>query len=110
MESSGIYIVFLAFALLMIISGWKMFVKAGMPGWGIIVPIYNLYLYCKLAGKPAWWIILCFIPVVNIVPAFVLPIGISQKFGQGIGFGIGMIFLPFIFVPILGFGSAQYSN
>jgi VIT1/CCC1 family predicted Fe2+/Mn2+ transporter len=51
-----------------------------------------------------------FIPLVNFIIAIILNIDIAKNFGQGVGFGIGLIFLPFIFYPILGFGSAQYQG
>jgi hypothetical protein len=98
----------LAFVVLMIASIWKMFVKAGEPGWACIVPIYNLIVSCKIAGKPVWWFILLFIPFVGIIFAIMLAIATAEKFGKGAGFGIGLAFLPFIFYPILGFGDAVY--
>ena len=89
---------------------WKMFAKAGQPGWGCIIPIYNLYLLCKMAGRPWWWMILLFIPLVQMVIAVILSHDISKSFGRGIGTTIGLIVLPFIFYPILGFGSAEYQG
>lgn len=97
----------LVVVLAMIISMWKVFEKAGKPGWGVIIPIYNGILALEIAGRPIWWIILFFIPVISIIPAFIIPLGIAKKFGKGAGFGIGLIFLPFIFYPILGFGDAD---
>lgn len=85
-----------------------MFEKAGQPGWGCIVPLYNIYLLTKIAQKPAWWIIMFFIPFVNVVFAIMLYNEIAQKFGQGIGYTIGLILLPFVFFPMLGFGQATY--
>ena len=57
----------LAIAIFYVVAGWKVFAKAGEPGWGVFVPIYNLYLVCKISGRPEWWLILFFIPLVNIV-------------------------------------------
>ena len=96
------------FVLLMIASMWKVFAKAGEPGWAAIVPIYNIIVWCKIVGRPAWWFILLLIPCVGIVIAIMLSIDLAKSFGKGAGFGIGMVLLPFIFIPILGFGSAQY--
>ena len=96
--------------LLMIAAMWKVFSKAGQPGWAVIIPIYNIYVLCKVAGRPGWWLLLMLIPLVNIVIAIILNIDIAKNFGKGVGFGIGLIFLPFIFYPILGFGSAQYQG
>ena len=97
-------------ALLMIVAMWKVFAKAGQPGWASIIPIYNLYIWCKIVGRPAWWIILMLIPFVNIIVAIVLCIDMAKSFGKGVGFGIGLILLGIIFLPILGFGSAKYQG
>ena len=99
---------YLAFIILVIAGTWKTFEKANQPGWGCLIPIYNIVLMIQVAGKPIWWLILMFIPIVNIIPAIIIPISIAKNFRQGTGFGIGLIFLPFIFYPILGFGSAEY--
>lgn len=97
-------------AILLIASVWKVFTKAGQPGWASIVPIYNLYVMLQIAGKPVWWLILFLIPLVNLVIACLLTIGIAEKFGKGTGFGLGLMFFGFIFYPILGFGDAVYQG
>jgi hypothetical protein len=99
-----------AFILLIVASMWKVFSKAGQPGWAAIIPIYNIYVMCKVAGRPGWWLLLMLIPFVNLIVAIILNVDIAKRFGKGIGFAIGMILLPFIFWPILGFGSAQYQG
>jgi hypothetical protein len=96
--------------ILMIASWWKMFSKAGQPGWAAIIPIVNFYFFCKVARRPGWWLILMFIPFVNLIIIIILCIDVAKAFGKGVGFGIGLIFLPFIFYPILAFGSAQYQG
>ena len=103
-------LIYLAVVVLVIVGGWKMFVKAGKPGWGIIIPIYNCILILEIAGRPIWWIILMFIPIVNLVVTIIVYIDVAKNFGQGPGFGIGMVFLPFVFIPILGFGAAVYQG
>jgi hypothetical protein len=103
-------IIGLLVALLMIVAMWKVFAKAGQPGWASIIPIYNLYIWCKIVGRPAWWIILMLIPFVNIIVGIVLCIDMAKSFGKGVGFGIGLVLLGIIFLPILGFGSAQYQG
>lgn len=100
----------IAFIVLMVAAMWRVFSKAGEPGWAAIIPIYNIYVMCKVAGRPGWWLILLLIPIVNFIIAIILNVDISKRFGNGVGFAIGMIFLPFIFWPILGFGSAQYQG
>jgi hypothetical protein len=92
---------------------WKVMVKAGRPGWYAIIPFFNIYQLIKIAGKPGWWLILMFIPVANIVFLvmflILVPLAMSKNFGQGGGFAVGLILLPIVFYPILGFGGAQYS-
>ena len=102
-------IVYLALAVLVIAALWKVFAKAGQPGWAALIPIYNTYVMLVVAGKPGWWLILLFIPIVNIVISIMAIAGLAKNFGKGVGFILGLIFLPIIFFPILGFGSAKYS-
>jgi hypothetical protein len=104
------WICWAAFVILMVAAMWKVFSKAGQPGWAAIIPIYNVYVMCKVAGRPGWWLLLMLIPAVNFVIAIILNVEIAKRFGRGVGFAIGMLFLPFIFWPILGFGSAQYQG
>jgi hypothetical protein len=87
---------------------WTLFDKAGFPGWAAIVPFYNLYIFCKVADKSGWWVLLLFVPFISIVFWVLIYIAIAQNFNKGIGFMIGLILLPFIFVPILAFGNATY--
>ncbi len=89
-------------------GAWKMFVKAGKPGWAAIVPIYNAIVMLDIVGKPVWWIVLFLIPVVNFVVSILVSIELAKAFGKSAGFGIGIALLGFIFIPILGFGDAKY--
>lgn len=98
----------LLIAIISIVSVWKVFVKAGQPGWASIIPIYNTYIMIKIVGKPDWWLVLMLIPFVNFVFAIWLTNLISKSFGKDEGFTIGLILLSFIFWPILAFGSARY--
>jgi hypothetical protein len=99
---------YLVVILLIVISLWKIFVKAGKPGWAAIVPIYNLIVILEIAGKPIWWFILLLIPFVNIIVLILVYIAFARNFGKGVGFAIGMLILPFIFFPMLAFGDARY--
>lgn len=104
----GMVIAYLAICLLLIISLWKVFSKAGQPGWASIIPIYNAYVMLKVAGKPGWWLVLMLIPLVNVIIGIIAVIGLAANFGKGGGFTAGLILLPVIFLPMLAFGSAQY--
>jgi hypothetical protein len=109
MAGAGIIVViYIAIIIFLIASIWKVFVKAGQPGWGAIIPIYNIYLLCKIAGRPGWWVILYIVPIVNIFVGLVVSLDVAKSFAKGTGFGIGLWILSFIFFPILGFGPAQY--
>jgi len=103
-----ILLVYALIGLLMLVSLWKVFTKAGEPGWAAIIPIYNFIVLLKIAGKPAWWFVLLLIPFVNIVIAFMVSINVAQNFGKSTGFGVGLALLGFIFGPILAFGDARY--
>lgn len=105
----GIFAVYaVALVFLVIVPLWRVFSKAGRPGWGSIVPIYNFYLLCKVCGRSGWWVVLCFIPLVNFVIAIILCIDLAKVFGKGAGFAVGLFLLGFIFLPILGYGKAAY--
>lgn len=94
--------------VLVIVSIWKIFEKAGKPGWAAIIPIYNMIVLLEIVRKPIWWIVLMLIPLVNIVVAIIVYVELAKAFGKSAGFGIGMIFLSFIFLPMLAFGDDQY--
>lgn len=103
-------VLYLALIVLMIAAMWKIFTKAGEPGWAAIVPIYNIIVWLKIAGRPAWWVVLMLIPFVNVVVAIIASIDFAKAFGKGAGFGLGLAFLPFIFYPILAWGSNSYAQ
>ncbi len=101
-------IVYLAIIVFEIAALWKVFVKAGQPGWAAIIPFYNIYILLKVIGRPGWWLILFFIPLVNIIIEIFVCIDTAKSFGKSGGFAVGLFFLGFIFIPILGFGPAPY--
>ncbi len=104
----GGMLLYLAVVIVMIIAEWKIFTKAGKPGWAILIPIYNVIVFLEIIGKPWWWIFLFMIPVLNIVFLIIALNGLSKSFGYGVGFTLGLLFLSPIFVLILGFGDAKY--
>ena len=101
-------VIYLGFILVIAAGAWKTFVKMGHPGWAGIVPYYNLYLIVEAIGKPISWFILVLIPCTAIIFVFLVAIEFAKRFGKGAGFGVGLVLLPFIFFPILGFGNAKY--
>ena len=98
----------LAVVVFEIVAFWRVYEKAGQPGWGVLIPIYNVYLLVRIAGRPGWWTILFFIPVANIIAGILVPLDVADRFSKGTAFGVGLILLPGIFYPILGFGGAKY--
>ena len=101
--------------LVFIIAGWRLFSKAGKPGWAIIVPFYNLYIYTQIIKRPGWWILLYFsiaIPAVGALGLVFLSIidqlRLAKVFGRSAGFGVGLILLGWVFFPILAFSESQY--
>ena len=105
----GLFLVIeLAVIIFMLVSVWKVYTKAGQPGWACLIQFYNLYVLLKIAGKPGWWLLLMFIPVVNIIVSILMAVGVANNFGKGGGFAAGLIFLPIIFYPILAFGDSAY--
>ncbi|HEX7102182.1 MAG TPA: DUF5684 domain-containing protein [Nitrolancea sp.] len=105
--AAGVIIYFILIVL-EIAAVWMLFTKARQPGWAAIIPIYNAVVMMRVAQRPGWWVILMFIPVVSLIVGIVIALDIARLFGKSGAFAIGLIFLSFIFVPILGFGSAQY--
>ncbi len=112
MEDLGaiFWIIYLAIIILIIAAVWKVYVKAGKPGWAAIVPIYNIIVLLEIVGRPLWWFLLFFVPLVNFIVAIIIYIDLAKSFGKSAGFGIGLLFLGFIFYPILGFGDAEYQG
>jgi hypothetical protein len=102
-------IVYLGILVFMVASMWKLYAKAGEPGWAAIVPVYNIIVLLKIAGRPAWWLVFLFIPFASLA-FLVIPFDIAKAFGKSGGFGVGLLLLAPIFYPILAFGSAQYQG
>ena len=95
-------------AVLLIIALWRIFEKAGQPGWAAIIPIYNAYVLLQVVGRPGWWLLLYLVPFVNIVIWIIVQLDLARAFGKGMGFALGLILLPGLFQLILGFGGASY--
>lgn len=106
--SGAMFVFVIAVWVVMIASMWKVFEKAGKPGWAAIIPIYNAIILLEIVGKPIWWFFLFLIPVVNLIIAIMVLMDLAKSFGKSAGFAFGLLLLGFVFFPILGFGSARY--
>ena len=98
----------LAIGVVALIAIWKIFTKAGKPGWAALIPIYNTYTLLEIVGREWWWLLLLLIPGVNVVILIIVIFDLAKSFGKDTGFGFGLLFLSPIFILILGFGKAQY--
>jgi hypothetical protein len=101
-------IFYLVVAVFFIYCLWRIFAKAGKPGWAAIIPIYNFIVELEIVGRPWYWFLLMLIPVVDIVLGIIITFRLAKVFGHSTGFGFGLLLLPFIFLPILGFDSSKY--
>jgi Family of unknown function (DUF5684) len=104
------WVIYIAILALMVVSMWKLFVRAGKPGWASIIPLYSNIVMLEIAGKPIWWFFMLFIPVVNIVFAFLTLYHFSKSYGKAEGFSIGVALLSVIFIPLLAFSDAKYQG
>lgn len=106
-----IYLVVLSIiSLAYLAASWKIFTKAGRPGWAVLIPIYNLVVYLQIVGRPAWWFLLLFVPFVNFAISIMLSLDLAKAFNKTHVFGIiALWFLPVGYF-ILGFGSAKYTR
>lgn len=95
--------------LAVVAGGWKVFEKAGKPGWAVLVPIFNIVVLLDIVGKPVWWILLFLIPVVNFVVLVIICLEIAKRFGKSPLYGVGLLLLGFVFFPLLGFSDATYN-
>jgi hypothetical protein len=110
-------VVILLIGAFLAICQWKIFTKAGKPGWAILIPFYNLYVYTQIIKRPSWWMVLYFlsiIPFIGSIAVLVIAIldtvRLAKVFGKDTGFAIGLVLLPIVFIPMLAFGSAEYHN
>jgi O-antigen ligase len=89
--------------IFMIISQWKVFEKAWLPGWGILIPFYNIYLMFKLWGRPGGWTRWILFPPVLVILMIIVNFDIAKRFNKHRAFGLGLWILPIVFFPILAF-------
>lgn len=106
--SAGSAVVSVITSIITLVSMWKIFDKAGEGGWKSIVPLYNVYTLFKIGYGEGWKALLLLIPIVNIYFGVMCYVKLAKSFGMSGWFGIAMIIVPFVFMPMLAFGAAQY--
>ena len=94
--------------LFFLVATWKLYSKAGRPGWASLIPIYTTVVFCRICGRSGWLTLALMIPGVNVIVSIMLSVDLARVFGRGTGFMLGLIFLSPIFFPILAFGSSRY--
>jgi len=98
-------------AYILVVAGlWKTFTKAGEPGWPSIIPILNWYYMVKISGRPGWWFLLFFVPILNIVVWLMVALDTVYAFGKTSLYGILLFFLPWVMYLVLGFSEAAYQK
>lgn len=96
-------------AIVGIVAMWKIFTKAGKPGWAAIVPIYNYIILMEIIGRPTWWVVLFFVPLVQVIVMVITAIDLAKSFGKSEVFGVvGLVLFSLIGYLMLGFGDAKY--
>ncbi len=92
------------------LGSWGLFTKAGEPGWAALVPGYNLFVLARISGMSPFWALLFVVPAANMFLWYYICDQLAMKFGKGIGTSLGLMFLAFIFFPLLGFGPGEYED
>jgi hypothetical protein len=105
---SGFGLAMLAVVAVCVVANWKLYEKAGKEGWASIIPVYNLAVLLEIVKRPIWWVVLMFIPIVNIITIFIVSWDLAKAFGKDLAYGVGLFFLGIVFVPMLAFGDARY--
>jgi hypothetical protein len=101
-------VVVLSLVVFFVVTMWKIYAKAGEPGWAALVPIYSQIVRMKISGSPLWWVVFILLPPIYIIFAIIATVGLAERFGKGGWYAVGLIVLPMIFYPMLAFGNAIY--
>ena len=96
--------------ILILIGQWVVFQKAGRAGWECLIPFYNMYVLMEISGKPGWWMFLLLVPLLSVVILLLSLLSLASKFGRSALFGLGLLFFPMIFFPLLAFGGSKYEG
>ena len=112
--------VFMAYAISLIVTIatmipyyiglWKLYEKAGEKGWKCLIPFYNMYILYEIVYGNGWKMFFLFIPVFNIVVSMAVVFRLAEVFGKSTAFGVGLLFLKYIFMLVLAFDSSEYEG
>lgn len=108
--NTNMFIFITILVIITIAAQWRIYEKAGKPGWAAIIPIYNIIVLMEIIGKPWWWLLLLLFPLTLLIFAIWSINLLSKSFGQGVGFTIGLLLVGIIFYPMLAFGNYEYKG
>lgn len=103
MAVMALYLVIIVF---MVVAEWKLFTKAGKPGWAALIPFYNIITLLEIIGRPMWWLLLMFVPLLNIWVTIVVGLDLAKSFGKSTGMGVLVALLPIVGIPMLAFSKS----
>lgn len=93
-----------------LVAYWLIFAKSGKPGWAALIPVYNIYVYLKIVGRPVWWLLLILVPIVNVLVYIIVTYDLAKSFGKGIGYTLLMLLVHPVGQLMLAFGKATYTG
>jgi hypothetical protein len=109
-SSALVLVAWIGLTLVFLVAYWRIYAKAGVPGWACLIPIYNMVKLLHITGRSGWWLLGLFVPFLNIFVGIRVVFDLASVFGRGVGFGFGLLLLAPVFIPILGFGNARYTG
>jgi hypothetical protein len=117
---------------LFVIGAYKVFEKAGRPGWAIFIPIYNLWTLADIGDKPGWWGLVTVLAIiryndlnrnsailndfvnlftlVGLVLYVIISLNVAKNFNRTNSFGVFLVIVPFVGYPMLAFGPSPYKT
>lgn len=102
------WLIWLVATVVMVVALWKLFTKAGKPGWAAIVPIYNVAVMLEISGRPVWWLVLFLVPIFGTWIGIVMMLDFVRSYGKSMGFGVVSVFFPYVTLPIMAFDKSKY--
>ncbi len=93
----GVFILFILWFAAM----WRIYEKGNKPGYAMFVSIYNMYCLAEISVKDGWKFLFTLIPIFGVIYDWYLYYKLAGRFNKSSAFGLGIVFLPFIFMPLI---------